>query len=284
MIFARIPVAADAGLFDPVAHSMTVEVSAPPAPRFSAYDWKLLGGGLVAALLCYAFPLTRFLMSVFVTLLHEFGHALVAWLLGCPAVPAFDMMYGGGVTYHQDFELPLAIFIGVGMAATGWWLRRRPRAVVALALVSALWLFVVISNWRREFAISIAGHGAEMLFAGIFLWMALSGVGWRQPELERPLGAFIAFYVPLHVLSFAFSLRNDAAMLADYMGGKGGALMNDLEHVALDLRIYLGIETTVPEIAGWMLVLVPLPLVVALGLHGMRSRAQDALAWLFEEK
>jgi hypothetical protein len=253
-------------------------------PRLSSYDLWLLGGGLVAALLAYAFPLTRFLLSVFVTLLHEFGHALVAWGLGCPAVPAFDFMYGGGVTYHHAFNVPVAVFVGLGLVATGWWLRRRPRAVVALGVVGVLWLAIVVSEWRRGLAISSAGHVAEMIFAGIFLWMALSGRGWRRPEVERPLGAFLSLFVALHTLAFASRLRDDAAFLADYMGGKGGAMMNDLEHVALDLRIWLGMETTVPELAGWMLVLVPVPIIGAFALHVLRRSAWDGVVWLFEER
>lgn len=250
----------------------------------SRYDWALLGGGFLAAALAQVFPLTRFLLSMLVTLLHELGHAAVAWVLGCPAVPAFDLMYGGGVTYHQDFEAPLAIFVGVGLAGLGYWLRGRPRAQVALAVVGALWLAVVISDWRRQLAISAAGHAAEMVFAGIFLWMALSGVGWRMPEVERPLGSFIAFFTAFHTLGFASRLRSDEAFLADYMRGKGGALMNDLEHIALDLKIWLDVDTTVPELAGWMLFLTPLPMLLAFCLHALRRPAKDLLVWLFEPR
>lgn len=258
--------------------------TAPAICGLSRYELCLLGGGFLAASLAYLFPLTRFLMSMLVTLLHELGHAVVAWVLGCPAVPAFDLMYGGGVTYHQGFEPPLAVFVGLGLAALAWWLRGRPRAIAAIAVVGALWLAIVISDWRRELAISAAGHAAEMLFAGIFLWMALSGIGWRMPEVERPLGAFVAFFVAIHTMSFASRLRGDEAFLADYMRGKGGALMNDLEHIALDLKIWLGVNTTVPELAGWMLVLTPMPLLLAFGLHALRRSAKDFLIWLFEPR
>jgi hypothetical protein len=288
VIFAKIP-AELPGAPSPAAAAgpsaaPASDVLPTAAPHLSTYDLALLGGGLLAAILLSALPFTRFVLSALVTLLHELGHAAVAWALGCPAVPAFDLVYGGGVTYHQSFEPPLAVLVGGLFVAAGWWLRRRPRAVVAVAILGLVWLLIVVSPWRRSVAISAAGHAAEMLFAGLFLWMALSGVGWRSPEVERPLGSFVAFFVSLHTLAFASRLRSDDAYLAEYLRGKGGALMNDLEHVALDLKIWLGVETSVPELAGWILLLTPLTLATALALHVLRRRAYGALVWLLEER
>src|SRR5690242_13228426 len=42
--------------------------------RMGPAEWKILGGGLAAAILVYAIPFTRFVFSAIVTLFHEFGH------------------------------------------------------------------------------------------------------------------------------------------------------------------------------------------------------------------
>jgi hypothetical protein len=215
--------------------------------------WKILAGGFVAALIAHAVPLIAFILSPLVTLFHELGHAAAAWLLGCPAIPAFDFTYGGGVTEHQDFQLPLGILIASGWAWLGWTFRRNPRTLVVIGLFAGTWLVAVSSEWRRELVIASMGHGGELVFAGVLLSMALAGVGWRIPEIERPLGAFAAFFVQMQTLEFAWNLRHDAAFLAEYRAGKGGAMMNDLEAIALDLKIWTGVSMDIREAAGWLL-------------------------------
>ena len=59
---------------------------------------------------------------------------------------------------------------------------------------AALWIVAVSAEWRREVAIASSGHLGELILAGVLLYMALSGVGGRIPEIERPLGAFAAFF------------------------------------------------------------------------------------------
>jgi len=245
------------------------------APQ-DAGAWKILLGGLISALIAHAIPFFQFMLSPLVTLLHEFGHAATAWLLGCPAIPAFDFAYGGGITQHHDFQLPLGVLIGAGWAWLGWTFRRNPRTLAVLGLCAGAWLVAVSSEWRRELVIASMGHVGELILAGVLLSMALAGAGWRIPEIERPLGAFAAFFVQLQTLRFAWRLRHDDAFLAEYVAGKGGALMNDLEVIALDVKIWAGVSMDIREVAGWLMLLALVVPIAAILLYVFRQRVRDA--------
>jgi len=230
-------------------------------------DFKILAYGLAAAIVVYAIPFTRFVFSAIVTLFHEFGHAVVGWLMGYPSLPAFDLVYGGGITQHGQFHLSIALAIAGGIGYLGWRFRDDRTIVVALAVFFIVWLFFVSTEWRRDLAFSAAGHVSEFVIAGIFFYQALAGVGWRSPEVERPLGAFVAFFVQINSMGFAWRLMHDLDFLEWYKQGKGGMLMNDLESIALDLHIHTPFN---PGIIGvtWMLFFFGfVPIAVALLLY-----------------
>ena len=240
--------------------------------RITRKELTILGSGLAAAIVVSLLPFTRFIFSALVSLLHETGHAIVAWLLGHPAIPAFDFVYGGGFTNYGEFHISLAIAIAAAFAYAGWLFRRNPRTLAVLGVLFVVWLIAVSRDWRRETAIAAAGHMAEAIFAAIFFYMALSGVGWRMPEIERPLGAFAAFFVQIQVMLFAWRLFHDADALAMYREGKGGALMNDLEVIALNLRTWLGINTSIEGMARllFLFTFVPIPVAIVWYLHRAR--------------
>jgi membrane protein CcdC involved in cytochrome C biogenesis len=255
----------------------------PSAPRSPAVEenpreagpWRLLAAGLIAALIAHAIPFIQFILTPLVTLFHEFGHAAAAWLLGCPAIPAFDFVYGGGITQHQSFQLPLAIFIAAGWGWLGWTFRRNPRTLAVLGVCAGAWLLAVSSEWRRELVIASMGHLGELMLAGSLLYMALAGVGWRIREIERPLGAFAASFVLIQTARFAWRLRHDAAYLAEYREGKGGSLMSDLEVVALDIKIWTGVSMEIPEVAGWLFFFALLVPAAAILLYVYRGPVRD---------
>ncbi len=240
-------------------------------------ELRILGIGLAAAVVVYAVPFLRFGFSVLVTLFHELGHAVASWLLGHPALPAFDFVYGGGFTHMDNFQLPLALVIAAGFAFLGWTVRGNRRTLVLVAALAALWLLAVSAAWRRELVVGVMGHGGEVLLAATFFYMALANVGFRIPEIERPLASFAAFFVVIHSLAFFYNLRNDADFLTWYLAGKGGALMNDLESVALDLNIHFGWNPGVEGLAGWFFALSFVPFGFALLLFFYRDRAQELL-------
>jgi hypothetical protein len=245
--------------------------------RIGPSELKVLGFGLVAAIVAYAFPLTRFILSTLVTLFHELGHAVAGWLMGYPSIPAFDFVYGGGLTHHGEFRTSIAIAIGLGFAYLGWLFRENKKSAAIVGALFLVWLFFVTKEWRREIAFASAGHLSEFVLAGILFYQALAGVGWRSPEFERPLGAFVAFFVQIHAMLFAWRLMHDATFLEWYREGKGGALMNDLEVVALDLQIWLGITPQIEGVARWLFAFSFVPMVVGLVWYFQRARWHQLL-------
>lgn len=234
-------------------------------------ETKIVAFGLIAAIVVYVIPLSRFLLSALVTLFHEFGHAVAGWLLGHPSLPAFDFVYGGGFTHRGEFRTSLAVAIAIGIGYLIWLYREHRPIAIAIGAAGLLWLGLVTAEWRRELVIGAAGHLAEFILAGVMFYKALTGRGWRNPDLERPLGAFIAFFVQIHSMLFARRLLNDPDFLAWYREGKGGALMNDLEAIALDLHIHTPFNPGIEGVVRMLLVFSLLPIAVA-------------TVWFFREK
>ena len=216
--------------------------------------------GLVAASVVFAIPFARFVFSAIVTLFHELGHAIAGWALGYPSLPAFDLTYGGGITHMGEFRLPVAIAAGCAIAFAAW---RWPEKRIAIAILAAIWLIAVTKEWRREVVFAAAGHATELILATVFLYRAFSGTGWRNPALERPLGVFVGFFVQINSAAFAWQLLHDAAFLDVYREGKGGAMMHDLEVIALDLNIYLGLTPGIEGGARLLFLASLLPALVA---------------------
>ncbi len=240
--------------------------------RIGRTELRILGFGLAAAILAYAIPFTRWVLSTLVTLFHEFGHAVAGWLFGYPSLPAFDIVYGGGLTHHGEFRLSIAIAIAIGFAYLLWLFRENKKSMAIVAVLFLIWLLFVTREWRREIAFASAGHLSEFVLAGILFYKALAGVGWKAPEFERPLGAFVAFFVQIHSMLFAWRLTHDAGFLARYKEGKGGALMNDLEVVALDLHIWLDIRPEIEGLAKGLFVFSFVPIAVGLIWYFQRAR------------
>ena len=92
--------------------------------------------------------------------------------------------------------------------------------------------------------------------------------------------ARVAFFVQIHSMHFAWKLGHDAAFLDWYLEGKGGALLNDLETISLDLRIHTPFDVGVEGVANGHLLLSPLPFFVALLLCLYRSRVERVAASL----
>jgi hypothetical protein len=240
--------------------------------RVGPQELRILGLGLGAAILAYWFPLTRFVLSALVTLFHESGHAVAGWLFGYPAIPSFDFTYGGGITHYGTFHLPIALAVAAGFGYLGWLFRENRRSLTLIAIAFGVWLIMVISEWRREFVMAGAGHAFEFILAGILFYQALAGVGWHNPELERPFGAFAAFFVQIHSMMFAWRLTRDEDFLEWYKQGKGGMLMNDLESIALDLHIHTPFNPGIIGTARLLLLFSFLPITIALIWYFQRAR------------
>lgn len=232
--------------------------------RIGPDERKILLIGFVSAVIVYVLPFTRFIFSALVTLFHEFGHAVAGWLLGYPSLPAFDLMYGGGFTHQGEFKLPIALLVAGLFAYIAYLNRDNRKGLLIVGAIFLVWLLFVTREWRRELVIASAGHLSEFILAGVMLYKAITGEGWRNPDVERPAAAFVAFFVQIHSTHFAWKLINDSGFNQWYREGKGGALMNDLEVVALDLQIWLGIEPGVEGVAKMLLFFSIVPAFIAI--------------------
>lgn len=234
----------------------------------SSLERRTLALGLTGAVVAHLVPPTRWAFGALTTLFHELGHTVAGWLFGHPSIPAFDLTYGGGLTHTGAFQPALAWAVAGALGWGGWTVRDRSRRVVVpVAGLIGFWIVVVLSEWRRETVIALAGAGFEVLMVTIFFYMALSGRGLKRPEIERPLAAFAAFFVLIATATFAWKVGRDRDFLSAYLEGKGGALMNDLEIVALNLHIHTPLNPGVEGLAHLLLVLCTLPLPVAFRAH-----------------
>jgi hypothetical protein len=204
----------------------------------SAARRALIVGG-VLALVVFLVPFLRFVFHTLITLVHELGHTLVAWAFGIPALPAFDFVYGGGVTLHQGRSTGLTLLIYLALAALAYRVRENRGYLIALAVWVCAYTLVAFTPLHEAIEIAM-GHGSELIFAGIFLYRALTGDACRVPG-ERPLYAFCALFILLSDAAFALSLLTSAASVADYEEAKGGGHWMDFsrladEYVHVDLQ------------------------------------------------
>jgi hypothetical protein len=245
-----------------------------PIQRLDRGAWNaVIGGGLLAMLLILL-PFLTFLFVPLMTLIHELGHAFMAWVFGYPAIPAFDFLYGGGMTIHGD-RWPLllwAIYGGLGYLA--WVYRRNRMTLIVLGIFTAFYSAVAFSSIHQVLFVAM-GHGFELIFAGVFLYRAISGFGCRN-SVERLLYGMAGFFIIFYDLRFAWRLIFDPMEVAIYRGGKGGLLDHDFvrlsqEFFHLDLAIIIGVF-------WWLVLFTP---IFILFLHRYQQLMLFTIARLF---
>ncbi len=198
----------------------------PPPPPPETYGithtgWKAAAMGLAMACALTFFPLLSFLLSPLTIIVHEIGHTVVLWLFGYPAIPAFDFANGGGVTMSDLERSPSTVWAwAIGVIAVGWWQRHRPPVLVALGAGVLLYVWVY-GSVRETLAITLGGHGAEILFAALFIYRGVTGWGCKM-ELERPLYTFLGFMILFANFRLGLALSGDSMERYWYMQGKGG--------------------------------------------------------------
>jgi len=225
--------------------------------------WVHLGVGFFVALIVFSVPLLRFAVSVLVVLVHEMGHAAFGWLFGRLSIPAFDFRYGGGVAMIQDQSLPLFLLIYGGAGSLFYFCRHRRPALILLGVCVPLYALCAHTK-VNDIIILYMGHGTELVFAGIFLYRALSGRSILHP-LERPLYAVCGWFLLMMDVTFAWGLLTDRQALGNYLDGKGG-LANDF------LRIAGSLGLNVRSVVMFFLLTCVLPPLVAFLIHRYHKR------------
>lgn len=226
----------------------------PPRPGLEAAGLRaLVVGGVLAGLTQVWMPL-QMLIQYMVVLVHEMGHAAAGWLFGFPSIPAFDFMYGGGVTSHGQRSVLVASIVVLLLGFGVWSLRSHPRLAAAAAGGLMLHLLLMATG-GDEVVILAMGHGAELGFAALFLVRALTGSGCHL-QAERPLYAWLGLHVVLFDLRFAHGLATSAAERRRYGGAKGGGHWMDFSRLAGEIW---GVPLETVAVGFALLCLVPLP-------------------------
>ncbi|MGQ9896622.1 MAG: hypothetical protein ACUVR8_03535 [Acidobacteriota bacterium] len=245
----------------------------PSVERMDIQGYQsILGGAALAAAVVFlpffAFP--SFLLHPLVTLIHELGHTLAGWLYGYPSIPAFDFVYGGGVTLHQDRQWLLT---GLWLAAFTWLLyyfRSNPGTLLVLGGLAGAYVITAATTWHEAIVIAM-GHGGELLFATVFLYRAWSGTSLVH-QVERPIYGFAGFYIQFYDLHFAFNLLTSQAARLDYEEAKGGGHWMDFSRLANE---FFGGRFLLVVVAFFLACLLP-PLIAWL-LHRYQAHWQQ---WL----
>ncbi len=194
---------------------------------------KALGFGIVLAFGALCFQNVTFLLHPLITLVHELGHTVAAWLFGYPSIPTFDFEYGGGetVTYSERHLFVVLVFYAL-MIGWGYAWRRQRAGWMTVSVVLAIYSLCAWTS-AAQVLILLMGHGGELAFATFAIHRALNGGNFVH-DIERPLYAFCGFFVSFFDIRFAFRLCTDPDVRTEYEQGKGNGLLNDFFRVATD--------------------------------------------------
>lgn len=191
---------------------------------------KSLGIGFSIFIVVIIFPFFSFIFHYIITLVHELGHAIFGWLFGYFSLPAFDFVYGGGITIHQEQNSVLLIIVYALFAWLLFTFRRNRGTFLILFTLVGFYTLAAFTSFH-QFLILFMGHGAELIFGGLFLYRALSGSAIAV-KAERTLYAFLAFFIFYKDIRFAYDLTYSPIMRQEYAAAKGGGHWMDFSRIA----------------------------------------------------
>jgi len=152
----------------------------------AAGPWGVLALGAALSLTPYLFGLVGRMGWFLSALVHEMGHAGAAWLFGMPAVPAIRLDGHAAAVHGAQLVWLVALLAAAFLSVSRRFRSRRLRigaAATALVLYPALALGPLADPVHL-----VAGHGAEILFAGLCLVRAIRG-GFSSSRAEPVLYA-----------------------------------------------------------------------------------------------
>ena len=112
-----------------------------PQPRHMEFiDLLVLGSGVVLAVVVISVPLFNHIFQTFTILVHEMGHAITGWIFGYPSFPAFDFVYGGGVTLHTGRSTVILLLFYLLAGALIFRYRGNPLTIIVVSVVVVITL------------------------------------------------------------------------------------------------------------------------------------------------
>jgi hypothetical protein len=229
--------------------------------------WVSLAIGAGLAAIALAVPLIGFVIDVLRTVIHELGHTATAWLLGSPAVPSFDLSFGGGVS-HILVRQPFLIAAIYGVFAYLTFRARDDRTTLAVMLILVAVYSVAVFTPIRDLLITAMGHGTELIIAGVFLYRAVCGRQVLRSE-ERPLYAFLGLYLILADAWFACRLIASPEHREAYEEAKGGGHQMDFSLIAEE---HLHVRLAVVAAIFLLACAVPVAAAFLFHRHGRRRK------------
>ncbi|MBL8859583.1 MAG: hypothetical protein JNL28_13835 [Planctomycetes bacterium] len=194
--------------------------------------WIFLAIGLATAPLLASTPILQYMGWFIASLVHEMGHAAMAWLCGMPAIPAISPA-GHAAAVHAEQQPLLVAMIGCGLAWAAWRFLNGPWRFVAIALAAVLYPLLAFTH-AKDFFHLVAGHGTELTFAALCLWKTLDG-GFTSSRLERALYGTLGWFLLGRNVHLCLGLMRNASARAEYHSNGSFGFTNDYIRVAEDV-------------------------------------------------
>lgn len=208
------------------------------------------------------------------TFFHELGHTALMWFYGYIALPAFDFVHGGGMSYGftgQLIVINLMVYAGLGYLFVlsrgypGW-----QKIFVALALFH---LATAYTDFH-EIIYVFAGPLSCIALAGYMLYRAWLDVAPRGIG-ERFANAAFGFGFTMHALVEGWALGHDPDVRGAYLLQKGGHARGDFDRVAEMSGLSFNNVMWIYLICTFVALIVP----VLIYMHACQQSEENAKAW-----
>ena len=201
--------------------------------------WLFLGLGLLALPL-QSLPFVRGATGILSAIAHELGHTAAGWLSGCASIPRLAPGHYADTLIGQQSPI-LAFALCAVVARITWFAWRPERSTSVKVVVTTLAVVypLVIFTGLREVVFLWAGHGFEVVFAGICFWRAYTG-GYTESTAERGAYSVCGWALLSMNLTLFLGLIYSLETRAVYLAGSPSGWPNDLVRVASAWGMSLG--------------------------------------------
>lgn len=215
-----------------------------PGKPIEKAGWQAIGIGFLLAIILRSFAILRILFHGFQVIVHEIGHAIAHWLFGYPAIPAVNILYGGGITISLG-QSPLVLGLIYGCFAFFLYhFRDSRRRFILLVGFVGIYTFFLLTPLSKILMIFM-GHGMELIAIVICLYFAIGGYFCRL-DIERPLYAMLGFFLLFSDWENFREIIFNPDFREFYEQGIGGVIDNDFvilsrDYFNVDLSIVAGV-------------------------------------------